>query len=422
MRPHPARFLTLGTAAAITASALAGCGGAASAQGSAPDVVVGISLPLTGQFSADGQAFDRGYKLWQSDVNSHGGLLGRKVRLIIDNDNSSTTLVAEQYRKLILSDHVNLTLGPFSSLLTQPAAEAVGPLHFAMIEGAGDAGNVFQDKAGDEKYHNVFSPSLPVADYMRPLISWIKSLPPGERPKTAAYPSVNDPFALPAIQTAQSQLSKIGIKTLYYKKNGFHEVTSAKEGSAYRGPAEATANTKAQIVILGSTDVPTVATFMSVFEKRNYVPKLFIAVSGPDQGTAFEGPVGQADANDVMVPGGWDGAYDNALSQNMVQEYIAKYGGTAADVNADVAEAFSSGEVAQDAVEHVGSTNNPKMMAYLHSGVTLQTVQGPAKFNKLGENPNAVAFIFQWQDGNFVQVLGGPGSSKLQWPKTPWAN
>jgi branched-chain amino acid transport system substrate-binding protein len=427
MRLHPARFLALGAAAGIAASALAGCGGAATAQNGsgAPDILVGISLPLTGQFSADGQAFDKGYNLWASDVNSHGGLLGRQVKLIIMNDNSDTNKTFSQYKHLITADKVQLTLGPFSSLLTQPAAEAVGPYHFAMIEGAGDANNVFFDKAGDEKYRNVFSPSLPVSDYMVPLIKYLRSLPPSQRPKTASFPSVDDPFALPAVVFAQSQLQGLGIHTVYSSgTKGFPEVTNTKqEGSAYRGPAEATARAKAQIVVLGSTDVPTVATFMKAFQQHNYVPKIFVATSGPDQGSAFEGVVGKANANDMMVPGGWDGGYDNALSENMVQEYIAKYGGTAADVNADVAEAFSTGEVAADAVEHVHSTNNPKMMAYLHTpGVTLQTVQGPAKFDSLGRNPDAVAFMFQWQNGNFLQVLptSDPNSSPFHATKTPW--
>ncbi|MGH3408661.1 MAG: ABC transporter substrate-binding protein [Streptosporangiaceae bacterium] len=430
MTLHPARFLALGAAAAITASALAGCGGAASAQnGSNPDILVGVSLPLTGGFAADGQAFQKGYELWQSDVNSHGGLLGRQVKLKILNDNSDPVKTGKQYKQLIVQDHVNLTLGPFSSLLTAPAAEAVGPYHFAMIEGAGDANNVFFDKAGDEKYHNVFSPSLPVSDYMRPLVDWIKSLPPSQRPTSAAYPSVNDPFALPAVATALKELHKAGIKTLYTSlPKGINEVTTTKdlnkaEATAYHAAAENTASSNAQIVILGSTDVGTVATFMKVFEQRKYQPKLFIAVSGPDQGQAFEGVVGKANANGVMVPGGWNGAYANALSDNMVEEYIAKYGGSAAGVNADVAEAFSSGEVAADAVEHTHSISNVKIMTYLHSGVTLQTVQGPAKFDALGENHEAVAFAFQWQDGNFVQVLGGqPNSAQIQYPKSQWSN
>ena len=43
--------------------------------------MVGASLSLTGDFSVDGQAFQRGYKLWASDVNSSGGLLGRRRAL-----------------------------------------------------------------------------------------------------------------------------------------------------------------------------------------------------------------------------------------------------------------------------------------------------------------------------------------------------
>jgi branched-chain amino acid transport system substrate-binding protein len=427
MRLHPARFLALGAGAAITASALAGCGGAASAQNgsNAPDILVGISLPLTGNFSSDGQAFENGYELWQSDVNSHGGLLGRQVKLKILNDNSNPNTVQAQYKQLIVDDHVQLTLGPFSSLLTAPASETVGHYHYAMIEGAGDANVVFNDPNGDLKYHNVFSPSLPTQDYMKPFINWVKSLPPGQRPRTAAYPTTNDPVGEPAVAFAQQQLHKLGVRTVYSKE--FNEVaTVQQEPGAYHKYAEQTADSNAQVVILGSTDPQTVAVFMKVFEQRKYLPKIFIGVSGPDQGQAFEGlvGVGKANANDMMVPDGWDGAYDNALSENMVEEYIAKFGGTAADVNSDVAEAFSTGEVAADAVEHVHSTNNTAIMNYLHSkNVTLQTVQGPAKFDSLGRNPDAVAFMFQWQNGNFVQVLpaSDKNSSRFQDQKTPWA-
>ena len=54
-------------------------------------ITVGISEPLSGPaqaqgFEADGQACLKGYELWASDVNSHGGLLGRPVKLIVMND------------------------------------------------------------------------------------------------------------------------------------------------------------------------------------------------------------------------------------------------------------------------------------------------------------------------------------------------
>ena len=82
--------------------------------------MIGASLSLTGDFSADGQAFDRGYNLWASDVNKAGGLLGRQVQLKILNDNSSPTQAQTNYQTLFASDKVDLAFGPFSSLLTTP--------------------------------------------------------------------------------------------------------------------------------------------------------------------------------------------------------------------------------------------------------------------------------------------------------------
>ena len=100
-----------------------------------------------------------------------------------------------------------------------------------------------------------------------------------------------------------------------------------------------------------------------------------------------------------MVPDGWFGGVQNALSHVMVEDYIAKYGGTSADINADVAEAYSAGEVLADAVKATKSVSNAKIITYLHSGVALQTVQGPVQFAvRRGEPARAKqAFIFQWQ-------------------------
>ena len=346
-----ARFLSVTAAAALAAAVLAACGGsspAGSTAGSKPPILIGASLSLTGDFSADGVAFQRGYQLWQSDVNSHGGILGRQVKLIILNDASSPTTVVSNYQKLISVDHVDLTFGPFSSLLTAPASTTAARYHYAMIEGAGSAPNVF-NVASNKAVHNVFSPSLPVADYMVPFANWVKSLPPGERPKTAAYPQANDPFADPPVQAAKKILEAAGIKTVYSK-------TFPEEVSAYKAPADQIAASGAQLVVLGSTDVPTVNAFMQAFEQQHYNPKIFIAASGPDQGTAFVSAVGKANSEGMMVPNGWYGAYNNPLSSVMVQDYIAKYGGDASDINADVAEAYSVGEVAALAVTATGGT------------------------------------------------------------------
>ena len=415
MRPHThrARYLAVATTAVLACGLVAACSsspGGSGSKTSAP-ILIGASLSLSGDFSPDGQAYQRGYELWASDVNKHGGLLGRKVKMVILNDNSSPTQVDTNYTQLITVKHVALTFGPFSTLLTAPSAEVAHRYGFAFVEGAGGGGLVFS-----EKLPNVFDVSLPVANELDPFTNWIKSLPAGQRPATAAYPMANDPFATPQVQLAQSLLQPAGISTVYSK-------IFPEEVPDYLPNADLVAAKKPDAVVLGSTDVPTVASFVHGFQQQHFNPKVFIAASGPDQGQSFLSAVGGPSvANGIMVPDAWYPGYQNASSQAMVQEYIAKYGGSPSDVNADVAEAYSVGEVTAAAVKATNSTTGSKIIAYLHSNVTLPSVQGPVHFNSLGQNVKAIAFIFQWQNGKFVQILpaGATGSVPVLYPKPNW--
>jgi ABC-type branched-subunit amino acid transport system substrate-binding protein len=108
----------------------------------------------------------------------------------------------------------------------------------------------------------------------------------------------------------------------------------------------------------------------------------------------------------------------------MVRDYVAQYGGSASGVNADVAEAYAVGQVMAQAVTATRGTSNSKIISYLHSGVTLNSVQGPVKFDALGENGAAAAFVFQWQKNNFNQVLpaGGPGAKPIIATKPAWSS
>src|ERR1700722_2996581 len=428
--------VTLGAVAALSVGVLAACSGsnsssstttpsssstasastAASAGGTGP-ITIGISLSLTGDFSADGLAFQQGYKLWAKDVNAAGGIMGRQVKLTILNDTSSPNQVVTNYNTLISADHVDLTFGPFSSLLTAPASAVAARNGYAFVEGAGGAPSVF-DTTADEDDHNVFDVSLPVADELMPFVNYIASLgSAADKQLTAAYPMANDPFADPPVQLAQQKLEALGVKTVY--SSIFPE-----EVSSYAAPALAVAQKKPDIVVLGSTDVPTVQAFMKGFQQQHFTPKMFIAAAGPDQGKPFIQAVGAGNADGMMVPDGWYGGYKNAESQKMVAEYIAQYGGTASDIQADVAEAYSVGQVVQQAINATGSVDNAGIIKYLHAGHTLQTVQGSVQFNSLGENGAAVAFIFQWQDNGtaFTQVLPAddPGSKMITATKPAW--
>jgi len=249
-----------------------------------------------------------------------------------------------------------------------------------------------------------------VSTQMVPFAKWIAGQ--GHRYTTAAYPMVSDPFADPPVTNTMTYLQAHGIQTIYHTgPNGYTKVTPA----ALTADARLVAHKNADIVVLGSVDVPTVQLFMHVFAQEHYTPKVFMASAGPDQGQAFLNVVGISNAIGMMVPNGWYGGYPNALSHVMVQDYIAKYGGTASDINADVAESYSAGQTIAAAVQATHGTVQSQLVSWLHSH-TVQTVLGPVAFDDSGMNTQAAnsATIFQWQPGaggtgaQFVQVLPGP--------------
>ena len=99
------KAFAMSAVAALGVSVLAACTSTSSSSGSPTPsgsslgtLTIGASLSLTGDFSADGEAFEKGYQLWAKDVNAHGGLLGRKVKLTILNDDSSPSQVVTNYQ------------------------------------------------------------------------------------------------------------------------------------------------------------------------------------------------------------------------------------------------------------------------------------------------------------------------------------
>jgi len=402
-----------GSSSSSSSSSSGGGGGGSSSSSSAKSaapITIGTSLSLSGDFSADGQAFERGYQLWAADQNKAGGLLGHQINLDVLSDSSSPAQVVSNYQKLIGSDKDALVFGPFSSLLTVPAARIAARYGYAFVEGAGGAPSVFG--AG---LHNVFDVSIPVKNNLVTFAQWVASLPASQRPKTAAYVTVNDPFTQPQLPVAQAILQKAGVKTVLNK-------VFPEEVTDYTAIAGQVATTHADVVLLGSVDVPTVSAFTHVFIQQHYNPKAFIATAGPDQGAPFVKAVGAGNENGIFVPNGWYGGFKKADSEQMVKEYIAKYGGTASDVNADVAEAYSVGQVLAQAVQATHGFNQSKILSYLKSGVTLNSVQGPVKFDSLGENTAQTTLTFQWQNGNLVQSIptATAGSTPPLYPKPAW--
>ena len=391
-------LVTSATASLVLVFVVA-CGGGQSApttsnQNTTP-VKIGISLSLTGDFSADGLAFQQGYQLWASDVNKNGGLLGRQVQLDILSDASMPDQVQTNYQTLINVHKDDLVFGPFSTLLTKPASVVANRFGYAFVEGAGGGPSVFT-----RGLHNIFDVSLPVANNLVAFANYILALPASQRPTSVAYATEDDPFTQPQVDTARTVLEQGGIKT------ATPEIIYPAETTDYTPIADKIIASGAQVVVVG-TLLNDVSAFIQRFKQQHYNPQALIATAGPDQGSAFLNVIGGTQAAEgIMVPnGGWFAEAATPGNAQMVQEYVARFGGTYDGISSDVAEAYSVGEVVQQAVTKIGTIDNTKLIAQLHSGATYTTVQGPVKFDSTGQNTAATAYLFQWQNGTLIPVF-----------------
>lgn len=373
-------------------------------------IKIGISLSLSGDFSADGKAFQQGYQLWADTVNKNGGVLGRQVQLDIVSDASSTTQVVTNYQKLITVDHCDIVFGPFSSLLTKPASVVANRYGYAMIEGAGGGPSVFT-----QGLHNLFDVSAPVANLLVSFSQYILSLPAGQRPTSAAYATQNDPFTQPQVDTAKQLLEQGGIKTASYQ-------VYPSETTDYTPIAQKMIASGAQVIVTG-TLLPDIVAYIQAFKQQHYNPQAIIATAGPDQGTQFTNAIGGVtNAEGVFVPnGGWYPTINTFQNAKMVSDYLAQYGGTADGISSDVAEAFAVGQVFLQAATNIKSIDNAKLIAELHSGKTYNSVQGPVKFNDVGENILGTGYLFQWQKGSLVSVYpASQATAQPLYPKPNW--
>jgi len=377
---------------------------------SSQPIKIGISVSLSGDFSADGKASEQGYQLWADTINKSGGLLGRQVKLDFLSDASSTTQVVTNYQKFITGNHDDLVFGPYSTLLTKPASVVANRYGYAMAEGSGGGPSVFT-----QGLHNIFDVSPPIVFQMDSFSQYILSLPPSERPTTAAYATEDDPFTQPMIDRTRQVLEQGGIKTASYQ-------VYPAETTDYTPIAQKLIHSGAQVIVLG-TMLPDIIAYVQAFKQQHFNPKAIVASAGPDQGSQFTGPIGgAASAEGIFYPNAWDPALNTYGNAQMVKDYIAKYGGTAQDISADTAEAYSTGQVVAQAVAKINSIDNTKLIAELHSGDTFQSVQGDVKFNDVGENVDGIGFAYQWQKGAVklvypaAQAVASPEYPKPNWP------
>jgi branched-chain amino acid transport system substrate-binding protein len=398
--------------AAVTVAVLAlggggGCGRDRKSTASAKDsILIGISLPLTGDFSEPGKGIQRGYEAWAKIVNDGGGLLGRQVTLKFLDDQSGADRVVSDYEQLIGKDKVDLVFGPFSTRLVVPAARVAEEYGMLFVEPAGAAKQVFE-----QGFKNLFYAAPAVAtDHYNHLARYVLALPEATRPRTAAYAAMDDPFAMSTAYGLKSRLEAGGIKTVV-------DEVYPPSTTELSGVAAKIAASKADIVVGGSQYQDGVNLIVAL-QQLGYQPKLAAFSTAPTE-PEFAKAIGNK-AEGVLAPTGYTAQGKFPSNVEFVQKYTAQFG---SPPNEDEANGYTTGQVVAAAVTAVGCAEQGscqhKLVDWLRTH-TVETVVGPLKWDDKGR-PQGAHMIQQWVGGKIRIVLPeNLKEAELVFPKPAW--
>jgi branched-chain amino acid transport system substrate-binding protein len=353
-------------------------------------LVIGASVSLTGDFSDSGKAIQRGYQLWADTVNAKGGILGRKVQIKIVDDASSTTQVVTNYQNLINKDHVALTFGPFSTLLTIPASRVASRYNYAFLAPAGGGPDVFK-----QNLKNFFfvqpAPTTQAGDVFA---AYVLGLPASQRPKTAAYAELDDPFSGPIAENIRAKFEAAGIRTVYK-----HIYPSETQDLS---PVVAAIVAKKPDIIIGGTQNEDAYAQVKALVQLKYSPKMMFQSNGANSPLEYPNKVGRANTEGIFSSADWFPGSTSPGSAVFTAAYIKKFGGTAQEVDDSSAEAYACGQLLEAVAAKTGKLDNATIISALHSGAW-PTILGNLSWSANGA-PTKEFNLVQWQGGKLVPV------------------
>jgi branched-chain amino acid transport system substrate-binding protein len=357
--------------------------------GGAP-LKIGASLPLTGEFSEPGKAAEQGYKVWEAIINENGGLLDRDVQMVIKDDASNQNTIVADYNALISQDKVDLLLGTFSSLLNLPASAVAERNRMLFVEPAGGSPELFS-----RGFKYLFFAQQATADHQGDVWArYIAELPENERPKTAAYPTLDDPFAQPTSEGIEAILSEAGIETVYRE-------TYTIDNANFDSIASAMKSRDADIVVNGATFEDGVG-LVRALRKVDYTPDFLYQTTAPSLGEQYSKGIGEDNTEGIFYAVSHSQESDTPGNAEFVAKYQEMFGSE--QVPEDAADAYAAAQVLQAAVEAVGSIDDQLALADWLRENPVETILGELSWNEDG-SPTGEFLVGQWQSGTPEIVL-----------------
>jgi branched-chain amino acid transport system substrate-binding protein len=331
------------------------------------------------------------------------------VQLVIKDDQSDQNTIVNDYNRLINEDKVDLLLGTFSSLLNLPASAVAEKFHMVYVEPAGGSPKMF-----NRGFQYLFFAQQATAPHQGDLFSrWVKLLPSKSRPKTAAYPEQDDPFAAPVAEGIRQKLEAAGIKTVY-------KTTYAPDTNDFDTIASAIKSSGAQIVVQGAVFDDGVGLIRSM-KKVGYNPKALFQTSAPSEAATFSKAIGLKNTEGIFYAVSWSPTSKGKRfphNQDFLNGYKKRFKKQLPAE--DAADAFAAAQVLETAVKAVGKIDQDAIKDYLHSHV-VKTILGPLSWDKTGA-PRQAFLLAQWQKGKSQIVLpkAARTTKKIVFPKPNW--
>lgn len=402
-------------------------------------IVFGASLPLTGEFSIAGSKHQAGYQFCVDEINDRGGLLGRPVELLVEDNRSDTEVTVTQTERFITVDNVDVLLGTFSSLLGFPAstvAEQNGMIYPVPSSGA--------LRLWVRGYENLFYFQQLPAEYtgssIVDLIDYYES--EGiidERPQTAAVINADDFFAAgiaagfkggPPVVIPDSG-EEVSLEPGFLEEMGMELVLEEQWPIGYTDwltLANSIRNADADFLAVATASPDETISLVQALQTVGYQAPLIYTSQGAQ--SEFGEALGDA-ANGIVIHSVWAPtanfpgmlAGESYSNQDFVDNFTAA-NGQAPDEDEAIPFAVCQG-VAQ-AIEATGGTDNAALSEWMHSRTDdepVSTIMGDYVWDEAGLPQGRAFLVNQWQDGElkFVYPVGEfEGTADLVYPKPEW--
>jgi len=397
--------------AAVVATGLSlGTGPRAEAQ---PPLRIGASLSQTGAYAAIGQIQLRAYQLCVKHTNDKGGVLGRRLELVVEDDQSQPATAARIYEKLITQDRVDAILGPYSSPITEAVADVAEKHRMAMVAPTAAATSIF--KKGRRFVFMVVSPTE----------TWFEGLIDiAAKRGLRTIAVINEDTIFPkAIARAGLELAK---------KRGLSVVLV----EAYpKGTTDFSAIlTKVRVanpdVLAAGTYFEDAVAITRQLRELNVNPKMFAVTVGGNL-PQFYNILGRG-AEFVYGPSPWEaelvalragGLIPIARQYPGAREFVESHRNEfpGAELSQHSGAGYGGCQVLMEALKRASSLDSEKVRDAILK-MDMNTVFGAFKVDPDGLQIAHKMVIFQWQDGKKVIVWPeelAPG--KARFPTPPWS-